>query len=253
MTDEKTEEVQTAPEAEQPAAAVEAVPGDSLIDAVEAEPAEVDGAQDVPEWFKQDKYKTVEDQAKAYAELEKRMGAFTGAPEDDYQVPQVEGLDAGVMEDNPMIAWFKESAREAGMNQAAFERFVSGYLVTEQEMVSNSRQRELAALGDNAKSRLTDLADWGQGNLSADQWGIFKGVASPAVGVALLESLIGRTREAKLARDPEATQATGHTTAEELRQMRYAKTENGQLRMSVDPEYKKQVDRAYNEAYGTAA
>ena len=139
------------------------------------------------------------------------------------------------------------------MNQAAFDRFVSGYLATEQEMVSNNRQRELAALGDNAKSRLTDLADWGQGNLSADQWEIFKGVASTAVGVELLESMIGRTREAKLARDPEATQAAGHTTAEELRQMRYATTESGQLRMSVDPEYRKQVDRAYADAYGNAA
>ncbi len=250
MTDEQ--EVQ-ATETEQPAAAAEAVPGDSLIDTVESAPAEVDGARDVPEWFRQDKYKTVEDQAKAYAELEKRMGSFTGAPEDDYQVPQVEGLDAGVMESNPMIAWFKQSAREAGMDQASFERFVSGYLSTEQEMISNNRQNELAALGDNAKSRLTDLADWGQGNLSADQWEIFKGVASTAVGVELLESMIGRTREAKLARDPQVTQSSGHTTAEELRQMRYAKTETGHLRMSVDPEYKKQVDRAYQEAYGTAA
>jgi hypothetical protein len=250
MTDEQ--EVQ-ATETEQPAVAAEAVPGDSLIDTVESAPAEVDGAQGVPEWFKQDKYKTVEDQAKAYGELEKRMGAFTGAPDGDYEVPQVEGLDAGVMESNPMVDWFKQTARESGMNQAAFERFVSGYLSTEQEMVNNNRQNELAALGDNAKSRLTDLADWGQGNLSGDQWEIFKGVASTAVGVELLESMIGRTREAKLARDPQVTQPSGHTTAEELRQMRYAKTETGHLRMSVDPEYKKQVDRAYQEAYGTAA
>jgi hypothetical protein len=253
MTDEQEVE---ATEAEQPGLAAEAVPGDSLIDAVEAEPVEVDGAQSVPEWFL-NKFKSVEDQAKAYTDLEKtfheKLGAFTGAPEEDYQVPQVEGLDPGVMEDNPMIAWFKESAREADMSQEAFDRFLTGYLATEQEMISTHRQRELAALGDKAKSRLTDLADWGQGNLSADQWEIFKGVASTAVGVELLESMIGRTREAKLARDPQSTQSSGHTTAEELRQMRYAKTETGHLRMSVDPEYKKQVDRAYQEAYGTAA
>ncbi len=253
MIDEQ--EVQ-ATETEQPAAAAEAVPGDSLIDTVESAPAEVDGARDVPEWFL-NKFKSVEDQAKAYTDLEKtfheKLGAFTGAPDGDYEVPQVEGLDAGVMESNPMVDWFKQTARESGMNQAAFERFVSGYLSTEQEMISNNRQNELAALGDNAKSRLTDLADWGQGNLSADQWEIFKGVASTAVGVELLESMIGRTREAKLARDPQVTQSSGHTTAEELRQMRYAKTETGHLRMSVDPEYKKQVDRAYQEAYGTAA
>jgi hypothetical protein len=247
MTDEQEVE---AIEAEQPELAAEAVPGDSLIDAVKAGD---DPTQEALSWFKSEKYKTVEDQAKAYAELEKHMGAFSGAPDDDYAVPEVEGLDAGVMDNNPMIQWFKETAREANINQDTFDKLVDGFLRTEQQMISVNRQREFAALGDNAKSRLTDLADWGQGNLTTEQWEVFKGVASSAIGVELLENIIGKTREAKLARDPAATQAGEHTTAEELRQMRYAKTENGHLRMSVDPEYKKQVDQAYQEAYGTAA
>src|SRR5690349_17470972 len=38
-----------------------------------------DGAK--PDWFKGDKYKTVTDQAKAYTDIEKKLGAFKGAPE----------------------------------------------------------------------------------------------------------------------------------------------------------------------------
>ena len=38
-----------------------------------------------PEWFLSEKYKTVEDQAAAYPELAKKIGAMTGAPE-EYEV-----------------------------------------------------------------------------------------------------------------------------------------------------------------------
>jgi len=41
----------------------------------------VNGEGEAPEYFKADKYKSVADQAKAYTELEKRFGGFTGAPE----------------------------------------------------------------------------------------------------------------------------------------------------------------------------
>jgi len=247
------QEVQAPAEAPQteeaPKPAEEAIPGVSLL----SEPEPEQGDADIPEWFKQDKYKTVEDQAKAYTELEKKMGGFKGAPEDDYTVPEVQGLDEGVLEDNEMVAWFKEAARESDMDQETFDKFVSGYLSAEQQLITFNRQRELAALGDNAKSRLTDLADWGQGNLSAEQWEIFKGVASTAVGVELLESMIGKTREAKLARDPQTQTMDTSDTAEELRQMRYAKTEAGQLRIAIDPEYKRQVDAAYARKYDEAA
>ena len=40
---------------------------------------DVKGEGDAPEWFKSSKYKTVADQAKAYAGLESKLGAFTGA------------------------------------------------------------------------------------------------------------------------------------------------------------------------------
>lgn len=41
---------------------------------------DIKGEGDAPEWFKSNKYKTVADQAKAYASLESKLGAFTGSP-----------------------------------------------------------------------------------------------------------------------------------------------------------------------------
>lgn len=248
MSQENEAVESTEPEAQAaPESAQEAIPGESLL--TEPQPE----ATETPDWFKQEKYKTVEDQARAYAELEKRAGAFSGAPDDGYAVPEVEGLDAGVLDNNPMVEWFRQVATETNLNQDTFNKIISGYLATEQEMVTYNREAEMSALGDNAKNRLTDLGDWGQANLAPEQWEVFKGVAATAVGVELLESLVGKSREAKLARDPDAQAAGVANTAEELRLMRYAKTEQGHLRMSVDPEYKRQVDKAYEQAYGSAA
>ena len=39
------------------------------------------GSGEAPEWLNQGKYSNVEEQAKAYRELETRFGGFTGAPE----------------------------------------------------------------------------------------------------------------------------------------------------------------------------
>jgi len=248
MAEEQEVQAPTEAPAEAPTIAEEVIPGTSLLS--DADPA--DAEKTIPDWFAANKFKSLEDQARAYAELEKRAGAFSGAPDEDYVVPQVEGLDEGVMDNNPMVMWFKQVARDTNLNQETFDRIISGYLATEQEMITYSRENEMVALGDNAKNRLTNLGDWGQANLSAEQWEIFKSVASTAVGVDLLESMIGKTREAKLARDPDAQAAGAANTAEELRQMRYAKNENGQLRMAVEPGYKKQVDAAYAELYGGA-
>ena len=58
----------------------------SLVDAAEPTLGEgefflsegIKGVGDLPEWYKADKYKSVAEQAKAYTELEKKFGGFTG-------------------------------------------------------------------------------------------------------------------------------------------------------------------------------
>ena len=65
--------------------------------------------------------------------------------------------------------------------------------------------------------------------------------------VELLEALVSKSREAPLAK---ATPTENTNTPDDLRKMRYAKTEQGQLRMAVDPAYKKRVESAYKDYYG---
>jgi hypothetical protein len=81
-------------------AAPEETTSETLLDASTPELSEgeyflsdgIKGTGDTPEWYKGDKYKSVAEQAKAYTELEKKFGGFTGAPKDGYQGP--EGIEA---------------------------------------------------------------------------------------------------------------------------------------------------------------
>lgn len=85
----------------------------------EAKPVEAT----TPEWFMKDKYKTIEDQAKARYDLEKLMGKNWGAPKDDYTIEGIEGIKA----DDPLLSHLKPMLKELGLSQNGFASLVKGY------------------------------------------------------------------------------------------------------------------------------
>lgn len=152
-----------------------------------------------PEWLK-DKYKSVEDQAKAYAELEKKFGGFTGSPDGDYEIKAPEDLPGEFDLEDPRIEWFQNVAKESNMSQATFDKMLHGFAKMEVEANDPEAAKaiEIQALGKNANARLRDLGDWGKANLNADQYEGFKGLATTAAGVQVLETLIAKTSEGKM-------------------------------------------------------
>ncbi len=166
-----------------------------------------------PEWLKE-KYKTVEDQAKAYNDAEKKLGGFAGSPEGEYEMNVPEGVSGEFDMEDPRIEWFQNAAKESNMSQETFDQMLGGFVKMEQEAndPEAAKNIELQALGKNASARLTDLGDWGKGNLTADEYEGFKGLATTAQGVSVLEALIAKTAEGKMptantVRAPSITQA----------------------------------------------
>lgn len=159
---------------------------------------EINGEGDRPEWFKE-KYGSVADQAKAYSELEKKFGGFTGAPEEDYELTVPEGVEGEFDMEDPRIAWFQQTAKDANMSQDTFTQMLHGWVQHEVDGMGVSRESEIQALGSNAQSRLKDLGDWGSANLSPEEFEGFKSLASSAAGVQTLEALIGKTRKGGVA------------------------------------------------------
>ena len=177
---------------------VEEAATEEVVESTEVEAAAPEEGEK-PEWLK-DKYKSVEDQAKAYAELEKKFGGFTGSPEGDYEMKVPEGISGEYDMDDPRIEWFQGIAKESNMSQDTFDQMLSGFVKMEQEAndPEAAKNIEIQALGKNANARLRDLGDWGKANLDTDQFEGFKGLATTAAGVQVLEALIAKTSEGKM-------------------------------------------------------
>ena len=77
----------------------------------------------MPDWFMKDKYKTIEDQAKAQYDMQKLMGKNWGAPKDDYTIDGIEGI----VKDDPLLSHLKPHLKELGLSQDGFASLVKGY------------------------------------------------------------------------------------------------------------------------------
>lgn len=106
----------------------------------------IPGAGVRPPWLKHDKYKTVEAQARAAAELETKLGPhgeLIGAPVDDkgqpvaYKLPEFKDDKGQPLwewdTEDPALKGFQAEALAMGLSQKAFERVISTYAKAEME------------------------------------------------------------------------------------------------------------------------
>lgn len=241
-------------------AVAEAAPDTSNADAVAAAVA-----TDRPEWL-QSKYETegrsmeeaISEQAKGYNEIRSRMGAFTGAP-DAYEAnisPELTEAGYTPLDEDPRIDQFNEIAKELNLSQDGYDKMLNMYAswdMAETEAAKAAEpervKEELAKLGTNADQRVKNVQDWIGANMTAEEKAGLEAVATSAEAVMAIESLIAKTRNAPQATAEVAAAPTGISKEDALK-MRYVKHENGQLMMSVDPEYRRKADAALEAAVG---
>lgn len=97
-----------------------------------------------PTWLPE-KFKTPEALLESYQNLEGKLGAFTGAPE-EYELKAPEGVDFTFYEDGEYTATqFKEMAKEMGINQEAFSKISDFYIQSRmQDALMEQQARENA-------------------------------------------------------------------------------------------------------------
>ena len=210
-----------------------------------------------PEWLPE-KYNTGEDLAKAYKELESKLGtkeedirsklieeiqseAFSDRPETagDYQLP--ESIDQESAVDNKLLSWWADHSFENGYSQEEFEKGIAMYA----EAIGDSQpdiEAEAQKLGDNAEQRIEAAS------LFANKF--FPEAALPAIermcesheGIIALETMMEAMKDGSFAGD---TQATAGASEKELREMmndpRYWKDR--------DPHFIKQVTEGFQQMY----
>ena len=156
-------------------AAVEAAAEDGRDFVTQEDVEKVEQTSEKPEWLPE-KYKTGEDLAKAYKELESKLGAkdedlrnqlieeiqaeaFADRPETagDYQLPDIINEEEAV--DNDLLKWWSEHSFNNGFSQEEFEEGIKIY--SESVLGTQpSYEDEVAKLGDNADARIDAASLW---------------------------------------------------------------------------------------------
>ena len=212
---------------------------------------------DRPEWLPE-KYNTGEDLAKAYKELESKLGskeedirnsiieeiqseAFSERPETvgDYQIP--EALNAEEASDNELFQWWANHSFENGFSQEEFEQGIQMYADALSQNEPNL-EAETQKLGDNANTRIEAASMFAHKMFSEDQIPAIERLFESAEGVMVMETIMEKMKDSSFVAD---AQPTSGVSEKQLREMmndpRYWKDR--------DPLFIKEVTEGFQQIY----
>jgi len=240
---------------------------ESLMESNEAPAAEEqrdfvvaeDSQPERPEWLPE-KYSSGEDLAKAYKELESKLGgkeedirsklleeiqteAFSDRPESagDYQLPDIVDDDLAV--DNELLQWWSEHSFENGYGQEEFQKGIEMYA----QAINGSQpdlEAESAKLGDNANDRIQAASMFANKFFPQESLPAIERMCESHEGILALEAIMEATKDGSFS---EGTQPTGQTTQDELDQM----MNDPRYWDKNDTAYVKQVEEGFKRLYGS--
>ena len=147
---------------------------------------DIKGNKNRPEWLN-GKYKSVAEQAKAYNEAQKRLGAFKGAPQ-EYDLALKDYPDVKFQQNDPYINDFLESAKKNNVSQEYVSDILNHYV--KMQMASRPNiDKELEKLGPSAKQDIQSLGNWANNNLTGEEINVFKSMITTADSVRLFEKI----------------------------------------------------------------
>jgi hypothetical protein len=184
-----------------------------------------------PEWLPE-KYKTGEDLAKAYKELESKLGtkeedfrakfmeeiqaeAFKDRPETagDYQLPEFVNEEQAV--DNELLRWWSEHSFENGYSQDEFQKGLEMYMQASMADVPDP-DVELQKLGDNANARVEAAALFANQFFTEEHMPAIERLTETADGLQALEFIMEKMKSPSVNVD---SNPVGQITEEGLRAM----------------------------------
>lgn len=120
---------------------------------------------DSPDWFMKDKFQSIDEQARAYPELQKKMGKFWGAPADNYQVEGIEGIT----KDDPLLENLMPALKEVGLSQEGFAHLVKQYQEANVQMMKKYEEELKKELTTNDAANYNAVDKWMTQNLTPEE------------------------------------------------------------------------------------
>ena len=204
----------------------------------------IPGTGDRPEWLK-GKYGKVVDQAKAYLEAEKAMGANGAAVPDDYDWGSYSDLfDV----ENPAMAELKNKAKELKLSQEAFNILVDPFAKYHKSLIPDT-DAEIAKLGPHADMKINTVNTWAS-NLLSDKSLATLGQISQTADVIEMVDEIRQLHSQTLSKVPTQMQATvGRPDVLTPEQVQQKIVDNYQ-RYQADASYRQQLNAEMKQACG---
>lgn len=212
-----------------------------------------------PEWLPE-KFKTPEDLAKSYTELQSKLGAkdddirqsiieeiqkeaFADRPETagDYQMPESIDPDAAV--DNELLQWWANHSFENGFSQEEFEQGIEMYA---QAVMGNQPdlEAEMEKLGENANARVDAASAWASKFFPEESMSAIERMCESHEGIIALEVMMNALKDGNFASDAQSASTTSEV---ELRQMMQDPRYYDSTRR--DPAFVKQVEDGFKQIY----
>ena len=207
------------------------------------------------------KYKTPDDLAKAYKELESKLGskdedlrskileelqadAYKDRPETagDYQLPDI--IDESAAVDNELLRWWSDHAFENGYSQEEFAKGIEMYA----QAVAGS-QPDLAAeakkLGESANTRVQAASMFANKFFPKETLPAIERMCESAEGIIALEVIMEAMKDGSFSeKGAPATSLNEQSLREMMQDERYFSP------VKRDPHFVKQVEDGFKRLYG---
>lgn len=207
------------------------------------------------------KYKTADDLAKAYKELESKLGgkeddlrnrlleelqeeAFKDRPASagEYQLP--ESIDETAAVNNELLQWWSEHAFENGYSQEEFEKGIEMYAQavagTQPDLEAESKK-----LGENAGARIQAASMFANKFFPQETLPAIERMCESAEGIIALEAIMEALKDGSFSGESAPAATIGDR---ELREM--MQDERYYNPAKRDPHFVKQVEEGFKRLYG---
>ena len=203
----------------------------------------VPGQGERPEWLK-GKYGKVVDQAKAYLDAEKRLGAEpTSAPEEYDWTEYTDLFDA----ENPHITDLKNKAKELRLSQDALKALVDPFAAYHKSLMPDT-DKEIEKLGPHADMKINTVNTWASNHLSEQSLKTLGSISHTADVVELMNE-IRQLHSQTASKVPTNINASARAIIVTPEQVQQKITDNYE-RYKADASYRQQLNLEMKQACG---
>lgn len=209
------------------------------------------GEGDIPDWFLADKYKSVEEQAKAANELRKKLGSKAEDAPEHYNID----VDKyGWQKDDPVLNEFNSFFKEMNLPQKDYEKILDKYHSlyaaqaekAQQEQGANKEEndRRLQEYREQNKESISRVDNWIKNNFNEDEQKMLAGLSSTVEGFTVLNKIRNGTPKSAPPTSEQMPSANQYDTVESVTRIIHENMD----KMSTDPVFCKEMETRRIEA-----